>query len=66
MISKAFMCIYAALLVFGLPGAFPQEAPPAVPSKEAKSADKPVMLGDKILVLVFLYIYLELVLRFFP
>ena len=49
MILKAFIGIYTALLFFGLPGAFPQEALPKVPSKETKSTDKPVILGDKIL-----------------
>jgi len=49
MILKAFVCIFAALLFFGLPGAFPQEALPTPPSKEAKSAEKPVMLGDRVL-----------------
>jgi len=46
---KAFMGLCMALLVFIVPGAFSQEALPTVPAKEAKSADKPVMLGDKIL-----------------
>ncbi len=49
MILKALIGIYTALLFFGVPGAFPQEAPPNVPSKETKSTDKPVILGDQIL-----------------
>ena len=49
MILKAFIGIYTALLFFGVPGAFPQESQPNVPSKEAKSTDKPVILGDKVL-----------------
>jgi small-conductance mechanosensitive channel len=49
MILKAFIGIHMALLFFNLPGAFPQEFQPSVPSKETKSTDKPVILGDKIL-----------------
>jgi small-conductance mechanosensitive channel len=49
MISRAFACIFTALLFFGVPGAFPQDALPNEPSKETKTADKPVMLGNKIL-----------------
>ena len=49
MILRAFACIFTALLFFGVPGAFPQDALPNEPAKETKTADKPVMLGDKIL-----------------
>jgi hypothetical protein len=49
MILKAFIGIHMALLFFNLPSAFPQEFQPSVPSKETKSTDKPVILGDKIL-----------------
>ena len=49
MILKTFIGLCTALVVFGIPGAFPQEAPPAVPAKDAKTADKPVMLGDQVL-----------------
>jgi len=49
MILKAFIGIYTALLFFSVPVVFPQEALPKVPSKETKAAEKPVMLGDKIL-----------------
>ncbi|MCJ7542798.1 MAG: mechanosensitive ion channel family protein [Desulfobacterales bacterium] len=46
---KAFIGIYIALLIFGVPGVFSQENLPKVPSKETKTADKPVIFGDKIL-----------------
>ena len=50
MISRAFACICAALLFFGVPGAFPQDAQPKEPSTETKAAnEQPVLLGDKIL-----------------
>ena len=49
MILKTFMGIYAALLVFGVPSAFSQETLPAIPSTEAKTAFKPVILDNKIL-----------------
>jgi len=44
-----FIGIYTALLFLSVPGVFPQEAQPKIPSKESKAAEKPVMLGDKIL-----------------
>ena len=50
MISRAFACICAALLFFGVPGAFPQDAQSKEPSTETKAAnEQPVLLGDKIL-----------------
>jgi hypothetical protein len=49
MILRVFACIFTALLFFGVPGAFPQDAQPNEPSKETKTADKPVILGDKVL-----------------
>ena len=49
MILKAFIGLCTALLFFGVPGAFPQDAQSTVPSKETKTVDKPVMLGGKIL-----------------
>jgi len=49
MILKVFMGLCAALLVFGVPGAFAQDSLPAAPSKEAKTDEKPVMLGDQVL-----------------
>ncbi|MDH3723879.1 MAG: mechanosensitive ion channel family protein [Desulfobacteraceae bacterium] len=50
MILRAFACIFTALLFFGVPGAFPQDAQPKEPSTETKAAnEQPVLLGDKIL-----------------
>ncbi len=49
MILRAFIGIYTALLFFSVPVVFPQETQPKVPSKETKSVEKPVMLGDKTL-----------------
>ena len=50
MISRAFVCICAALLFFGVPGAFPQDAQLKEPSTETKAGnEQPVLLGDKIL-----------------
>jgi len=49
MILRMFIGIYTALLFLSVPGVFPQEAQPKIPSKESKAAEKPVMLGDKIL-----------------
>ena len=50
MILRALACIFTALLLFGIPGAFPQDALPKEPSKETKTAnEQPVILGDKIL-----------------
>ena len=49
MTSNIFIGVFAALLVFGLPGAIPHETLPVAPSKEAKTDEKPVMLGDQIL-----------------
>jgi small-conductance mechanosensitive channel len=50
MILKTFIGIYTALLFFGVPGAFPQDAQPKELSKETKTAnEQPVILGDKIL-----------------
>jgi small-conductance mechanosensitive channel len=49
MILRAFACIFTALLFFGVPGAFPQDALPNESSKEIKTADKPVILGNKTL-----------------
>jgi hypothetical protein len=50
MILRAFACIFTALLFFGVPGAFPQDAQPNEPSKETKTGnEQPVILGDKIL-----------------
>ncbi|MDH3838091.1 MAG: mechanosensitive ion channel family protein [Desulfobacteraceae bacterium] len=50
MILRVFACIFTALLLFGVPGAFPQDALPKEPSKETKTAnEQPVILGDKIL-----------------
>jgi len=49
MILRVFIGIYSAFLFFSVPAAFPQETLPKVPSKETKAAEKPVMLGDKIL-----------------
>ena len=48
MISKIIIGIFAALLV-GAPGAFPQETLPVAASREAKAADKPVILGEQTL-----------------
>jgi len=44
-----FMWLCMALLIGGVPGALSQDAPPAAPSKETETVDKPVMLGDKVL-----------------
>jgi len=49
MILRVFIGIYTALLFFNVPGVFPQETQPKVPSKETKAVEKPVMLGDKTL-----------------
>jgi small-conductance mechanosensitive channel len=50
MILRALACIFTALLFFGIPGAFPQDALPNESSKETKTAnEQPVILGDKIL-----------------
>ncbi|MGW8325743.1 MAG: hypothetical protein ACWGNI_08535, partial [Desulfobacterales bacterium] len=49
MILRVLIGIYTALLFFSVPAVFPQEAQPKVPFKETKAAEKPVMLGDKIL-----------------
>jgi small-conductance mechanosensitive channel len=50
MILRAFACIFTALLFFGVPGAFPQDALKKEPSKETKTGnEQPVILGDKIL-----------------
>jgi small-conductance mechanosensitive channel len=50
MILRAFACIFTALLFFGVPGAFPQDAQPKELSTETKAAnEQPIILGDKIL-----------------
>ena len=50
MILRAFACIFTALLFFGVPGTFPQDAQPKGSSTETKAAnEQPVILGDKIL-----------------
>ena len=49
MIFRAFACVFTALLFFGVPGALPQDDLPEAPPKETKTAEKPVILGDKIL-----------------
>jgi hypothetical protein len=50
MILRAFACIFTALLFFGVPGAFAQDAQPKESSTETKAAnEQPVILGDKIL-----------------
>lgn len=50
MILRAFACIFTALLFFGVPVTFPQDALPKEPSKETKAGnEQPVILGDKIL-----------------
>ncbi|MGD2037688.1 MAG: hypothetical protein PVH28_07380 [Desulfobacterales bacterium] len=49
MISRAFACICAALLFFGVPGAFPQDDLQKAPPKETKTTENPVILGKKIL-----------------
>jgi len=50
MILRAFACIFTALLFFGVPGAFPQDAQPKESSTETKATNmQPIILGDKIL-----------------
>jgi len=50
MILRVFACIFTALLFFGVPGAFPQDAQPKESSTEIKATnEQPVILGDKIL-----------------
>jgi len=50
MILRAFACIFTALLFFGVPDAFPQDAQPKESSTETKATDmQPVILGEKIL-----------------
>ena len=50
MILRAFTCIFAALLIFGVPGTFSQDTLPKEPSKEIKTdGEQPVILGDKTL-----------------
>jgi small-conductance mechanosensitive channel len=50
MILRALACIFTVLLLFGLPGALPQDAQPNEPPKETKTGnEQPVILGDKIL-----------------
>ena len=46
---KVFMVLCVSLLIFGAPVAFPQEEQPAAPSKETKTLEKPVMLGNQTL-----------------
>jgi hypothetical protein len=46
---RPFIWLCMALLIGGAPGALSQDVPTTAESKETKTIDKPVMLGDKVL-----------------